>query len=124
MNKKYIILTVEELGKWLNLPFVGIILQNYKRLENLPFKCTHATLWITLTHQFNPNTSQKISLCQLTPEASIIYKILRTNLNSQDGNRVDPSFSSLVALFCIVKKIQVNWAFLALHNLGTNTKRV
>lgn len=124
VNQKYIILFVEKLGRWANLFSVGINLQNYKRLEELPFEYTHEMLWITLTHQFNPKTSKKISIYQPTPKASIVFKILIANINPQTGNRVEPSLPMLVALLCIIIKTQVNWTSLALHNMGTITKRV
>lgn len=63
------------------------------RLEELPFACTH------------------------------VLKILTTNLIPQAKNRVEPTLLMLDALFCIIKKIQVNWTSLAIHSMATSTKK-
>lgn len=99
-------------------------LEKYKSLKELPFKCSNELLWTRLTKIFDPNNSISLPLNQLAPEASIAFKILTTNLYTRSGNQTEPSHPMMVALFCSISKIQVNWASLALYNIATNVKRI
>lgn len=55
---------------------------------------------------------------------SIIYEILSTNIYSSAGNGVEPTTIMLVALYCVITKIQVNWESLAMYNMTTCTKNM
>lgn len=69
-------------------------------------------------------TTQNLPLNQLIPETSITLKILTTSLYPRAGNRTEPTLLIMAALYCLISKLQVNWASLALCDMATSVKRI
>lgn len=48
----------------------------------------------------------------------MIVKVIHRNIYPRVGYPVKPYFQVLVATFCILKQMQVNWASLAIHAMS------
>jgi len=124
VNQSHVMINLGEFSEWTKLPNVGVRIQEYKNLSDLPFPCNKEALWTTLTHHFDPLGPSHMTYADLTAEASMILKVFLQDIDPSINPGNEPSNLLLVAIFCIFQKIKVNWASFVLHNIASGVRHV
>jgi len=118
VNGSLLNISSSHLNLYAKLPNQGVMLHMFTKLEDLPFKCTYEQLSRVLTHKYNPMSQKNILASDLTPEASIMLRILHQNIQPNASHGCESLNIALVAIYCIIMKIQVDWASLVVHNIA------
>jgi len=118
VNGSLLNISSSHLNLYAKLPNQGVMLHMFTKLEDLPFKCTYEHLSRVLTHKYNPMSQKHILASNLTPEASIMLRILHQNIQPNASHGCESLNIALVAIYCIIMKIQVDWASLVVHNIA------
>ena len=118
VNGSHLNISSTHLNLHAQLPSQGVKLHMFTKLDDLPFECTFEQISRVLTHQYNPMSQKKINASDLTPEASIMLRILHKNIQPNASHGCEPLNIVLVAIYCIMMKIQVDWASLVVHNIA------
>lgn len=76
---------------------------------HLPFHTTPENVWNTIAYGHDPRYEEQMGSVDLTPIASMIVKIIHRNIFPRIGTPTRPQFQVLIATYCIIKVIHINW---------------